>query len=84
MTETLANGYSSESTQRELSNEYQHGRVLMVFKNVCFLVIWTKVALALYGLRSYTQVVVVPYYISSITVYAKAFIQKHCWNHFVS
>ena len=30
MTETLSNGYSSENTQRELSNEYQHGRVLMV------------------------------------------------------
>ena len=27
MTETLPNGYSSESTQRELSNEYQHDRV---------------------------------------------------------
>ena len=27
MTETLANGYSSESTQRELSNEYQDDRV---------------------------------------------------------
>ena len=27
MTETLANGYSSDSTQRDLSNEYQHGRV---------------------------------------------------------
>ena len=27
MTETLANGYSYESTQRELSNEYQHDRV---------------------------------------------------------
>ena len=27
MTETLARGYSSESTQQELSNEYQHGRV---------------------------------------------------------
>ena len=26
-TETLANGYSTESTQRELSNEYQHDRV---------------------------------------------------------
>ena len=26
-TETLANGYSSESTQQELSNEYQHDRV---------------------------------------------------------
>ena len=27
----LANGYSSDSTQRELSNEYQHGRVLKTF-----------------------------------------------------
>ena len=27
MTETLAYGYSSKSTQRELSNEYQHDRV---------------------------------------------------------
>ena len=27
MVETLAYGYSSESTQWELSNEYQHGRV---------------------------------------------------------
>ena len=27
MTETLTQGYSSESTQRELSNEYQHDRV---------------------------------------------------------
>ena len=37
MTETLAQGYTSESTQRELSNEYQHDRVKMVFKNLlCF------------------------------------------------
>ena len=27
MTETLANGYSYESTHQELSNEYQHDRV---------------------------------------------------------
>ena len=27
MIETLAHGYSYESTQRELSNEYQHDRV---------------------------------------------------------
>ena len=27
MIETLAHGHSSESTQRELSNEYQHDRV---------------------------------------------------------
>ena len=35
MTETLAHGYSSESTQRKLFNEYQHDRVYMVFKNLC-------------------------------------------------
>ena len=32
MIDTLAHGYSSENTQLELSNEYQHGRVLMVLK----------------------------------------------------
>ena len=37
MTETLANGYSSESTRRELSNEYQHDRVKMIFMIFCAL-----------------------------------------------
>ena len=32
MTETLAYGYSPESTQRDVSNEYQHDRVLHVFQ----------------------------------------------------
>ena len=32
MTETLAHGYSSESTLRELSNGYQHDRVKNVFQ----------------------------------------------------
>ena len=32
MTETMANGYSSESTQGELSNEKQHDRVLDGFQ----------------------------------------------------
>ena len=39
-TETLAHGFSSESTQKELSNEYQHDRV------------WTKVASSLEWLMS--------------------------------
>ena len=51
MIETLANGYSSESTHRELSNEYPHDRVWMVFKNLCIIVLRTKVASALEGLR---------------------------------
>ena len=50
MTETLAHVYSYESTQRELSNEYQEDRVWMVIKNLLILVLWTKVASALEGL----------------------------------
>ena len=34
MIETLANGYSSESTQQELSIAYQHGRIYKGIKNV--------------------------------------------------
>ena len=55
MTETLANGYSNESTRRELSNEYQHDRVSMVFENICVLVLWMKVASALEGLNQSIQ-----------------------------
>ena len=50
MIETLTYEYSSESIQQELSNEYQHGRVSMVFKNVCVLMLWMKVASASEGL----------------------------------
>ena len=50
MTETMAYGYSSESTQRELSNEYQHDRVKMVFKVFCIPVVWMIVASVLDGL----------------------------------
>ena len=50
MTETLANRYSSESTQRELYNKYQHNRVKIIFIIFCFLVHWTKVTPALEGL----------------------------------
>ena len=48
--ETLACGYSSDSAQWELSNKYQHDRVKMVFKILCIIVLWMKVALALEGL----------------------------------
>ena len=34
MAENMAHGYSSESTQRELCDEYQQDRVYMVFKNL--------------------------------------------------
>ena len=51
MTETLALGYSSKSTLRELFNEYQHNRVKMDFENLCNLVLCRKAALALEGLN---------------------------------
>ena len=51
MTETMEHGYSSESTRPELSNEYQHDRVQMIFTDLYILVLWTKVASALEGLR---------------------------------
>ena len=46
MIETLANGYSSDSAQQELSNEYQHDRVKMIFLTFCFFVHWTKLTSA--------------------------------------
>ena len=51
MIETLANGYSSDSAQRELFNKYQHDRVKMIFITFCFLVHKTKVTSASEGLR---------------------------------
>ena len=50
ITETLANGYSSESTRRELSNEYQDDRVSMISQECFILVLWTKIVSALEGL----------------------------------
>ena len=47
MFEIKAYGYSSESAQQELSNEYQYDGVKMVFKNLCVLVLWTKEASAI-------------------------------------
>ena len=51
MTEPLANGYSSESTQRELSNKYQYKQGLGGFRGLCVLELWTKVASASEGLN---------------------------------
>ena len=52
ITETLANGYSSESTRRELSNEYQDDRVSIFFQESCIFVLWMKVVSALEGLKA--------------------------------
>ena len=51
MTETMANWYSSESSQRELSNEYQHhDRVELISMMFSFFVHRTKVTSAKEGL----------------------------------
>ena len=47
MTETLEHGYSFESTQRELSNEYQHSWVKMYLKNLCVLVLLDESSLSI-------------------------------------
>ena len=51
MFETLAHEYPSESMLRELSNEYLHDRVYIVFKGLCVFLLWTKGASSLEGLR---------------------------------
>ena len=52
MTETLANGYSSERTQWwELSNEYQHDRVQMFLRTFFLFFSLTKLASAWKGLN---------------------------------
>ena len=50
MTETLANGYSSDSSQQGLSYEYPDDLVTMIFIIFCILVHLRKEATALEGL----------------------------------
>ena len=50
MTETLANGYSYESTQQELSSEYPHDLVRMISITFCIVVNWTKITSVSEGL----------------------------------
>ena len=52
MTETLENGYSSDRSQQELSNEHQNGRAYKLFDMFCILVPLMKVASGLQGLKS--------------------------------
>ena len=71
MTETLEHGYSSESTRRELSDEYQDDRIQMFFKNLCILVLWTKAASALEGLINvllYSAAVIQDYKPNTFTI----------------
>ena len=53
MIKILAHGYPSESTlSKRRPIKYQHEKVQMVLEKLCILVLWTKVALALEGLKS--------------------------------
>ena len=84
MTETLANGYSSESTRGELSNKYQHGRDSMVLKNICLLALWMKVVLE--GSRVYLEIVVWIYHTIGDNFEIKNAFRKHLkrisWQRF--
>ena len=81
MTEILAYGFSFESTQRELSNEYQLDTVCMVYKDFCILMLWMKVASAMEGLYKHECVINNPLILmvakSSLTILVKSFSQKH-------
>ena len=55
MTETLANWCSSESTEEECSNEYQHGSFWMAFISCIGVMTCIKIAAALKGLKCTVQ-----------------------------
>ena len=48
----MAHGYSAESTQQELSYEYQHDSVWMIFTLCLHFLHWTKITSASEGLSS--------------------------------
>ena len=73
MTENVAYGYSTESAQRELSNEYQNDRVRMFSKNVCILVLWTNVASALVGVEVCTYCRMANFSVSQLRVLRESF-----------
>ena len=75
-------GFSYESTQWELSNEYQHDRVKMVFKNLCVLVLWTKVALALEGLIYRLSLQHQHHMIPRYIFVARVLVSQLSWCHF--
>ena len=79
--QTLANGYPSERTRRELSNEYQHDRVSMIFKNLCVIMLWMKVASALKGLNTFLHLLHYNYHLScqSLTFTITALTAAQLW-----
>ena len=71
-TETMAYGYSSENTQQELSNEYQHE---MFFKNHCALVSLEESSLSIGKVNSYAPQV------ANLANANVAKNLKNYWNH---
>ena len=56
-------------TQRELSNQYQHDRVLMIIKNLCILVLWLKEVLVLEGFKGEYIVMIPDNHVSCVEVF---------------
>ena len=69
----MACGYSSDSTLQELSFEYQHNRVKMVFKTFCIFLPWTKIASARKGFNPFTLRAVK----RGLTIMEIFYLQKH-------
>ena len=69
MTETLTCGYSYDSTQRDISNEYQHDRVYMFFLNCLYFSTMDENSLSmervkLTSLTTWTSLTVMLYYLN--------------------
>ena len=58
LNEIMANWYSSDSAEEELSNEYQRGRVWMAFEHSSGLMSCIKLAAALKGFIWYVHMVI--------------------------
>ena len=66
MTENLTRWYSSDSTQQELSIEFQHDRVMMVFKNLCVLVLLCESNLSIRRVNKLVDLYIVQEFISDL------------------
>ena len=75
ITETLPNGYSSESTQRELSNEYQHDMVKMFFKDFCVFCALSECALSIVRVNTVMGMIN-----GTVAIYGKGSWSKFVWS----
>ena len=65
MTETLAHGYSFDSTQRELSNEYQHDRVKMFFRKALHHCALDEIRLSIGRVKAINSIVWIGQYLTA-------------------